>query len=613
MEVLRPILSFGPKESALSCTARAAAFHTGGTVTPFLPDIGIAPMSLVAGEPEAIDKLCTTTGSDFDQVSANAAVRTGKRAYRLRGEALSAEFFVRPRVAFCPLCLHDDDASHPDPAVARRHRWFWALDVVKTCPQHGLPIVRLSKEHHEDELVQLGLRVKEQGAALAQLIDGQTTRPVSELQDYVINRLDGAVGPAWLDSQSIEQAQWATEMLGAVVAFGTGVSLDTLNEDDWHEAGRAGYAYTSKGEAVVQQALEQIFASFEYTAARPGPQKIFGPLYTSLSAKRAVKDRGPITDIMREFIFENFALSAGTKVLGEPLAERRRHTAASLASKAGLDTRLVQNALVTAGLLPNAKNAQHMTVDAETGRRIAEKIQRVIYLKELPTALNTTRNVAYQVVSDRILQPIAGRSAQSKGHTSKAVDRADVKKLLAQIEQLVPTVVATPAGHVPLIKAAEKAKTPTGSFMHLLLAGALTDTVRIEGEAGIAALRFDPAQIKTWVLKVDTVGLEPLEVAGKLRLPLEAVLKLCKDPSAPLKMKTITSSTDHQFARVPLRDVERFGSIYNSLAPILERLEIRRFELRRILKAKGIKPVFDWANFGTDIYRISDLRGIEPG
>ena len=46
------------------------------------------------------------------------------------------------------------------------------------------------------------------------LIDEAEQRTASPLQDYVLDRLDGASGPEWLDSQKMEQAVLSTEMLG---------------------------------------------------------------------------------------------------------------------------------------------------------------------------------------------------------------------------------------------------------------------------------------------------------------------------------------------------------------------------------------------------------------
>jgi len=228
-------------------------------------------------------------------------------------------------------------------------------------------------------------------------------------------------------------------------------------------------------------------------------------------------------------------------------------------------------------------------------------------------ALNTTRNVATQILDDRILAPIADRSATTRGHTSKAVDRRDVDALLEKIAALVPAVATAPEGHVPLVKAAEKAKTRMANILHLLLAGALSRAVRIEGEPGIAALRFDPDEVKPLVRKIDTVGLPPAEAAGKLRVPIETTFKLAAAPVSPIKMKIITSRTGHRIPRVPEKQLDRFRKTFSSLPPFGEELGMRCPDLGRALKGQGITPVFGWKDFGADIYRRSDLRGFQPG
>lgn len=97
---IHPRPSFDVSETALSFANRLASFHIGLPTTDFLHDFGIAPMKLVAGEPEALDRLCEISGSEREHVYQNTPVRTGKRVYDLRGHSLPAEFFSRPRTVW---------------------------------------------------------------------------------------------------------------------------------------------------------------------------------------------------------------------------------------------------------------------------------------------------------------------------------------------------------------------------------------------------------------------------------------------------------------------------------------------------------------------------------
>ncbi|WP_065325630.1 hypothetical protein [Tritonibacter mobilis] len=72
-------------------------------------------------------------------------------------------------------------------------------------------------------------------------------RTVSPLQTYTVGRLEGQIGPAWLDGQNIDQAVRATEMIGALAAFGPDKKASEMTSDMWDAAGRAGWPIVSLG------------------------------------------------------------------------------------------------------------------------------------------------------------------------------------------------------------------------------------------------------------------------------------------------------------------------------------------------------------------------------
>ncbi|TCM76380.1 TniQ family protein [Rhodovulum steppense] len=516
MPNLIPRLDFDPCESALSFAARLAAFHTGGRATPVLRDLGIAPMSLVSGEPDAIARLCEVSGADLAMVRATTPARVAKRAYELRGHVLPAEFFVRPRTSCCPACLKADDARAADPAMARRHRWFWALDVVRTCPEHGLPLIRLPKTAHDDELHELGVRAPAPGVDLDAEIAGLSPREVSPLQAYVLGRLEGQAGPDWLDAQPLDQVVRAAELLGAVMVFDPARNLATMTEEEREEAGRAGYERMAQGVAGVRAALEALYEDFHAGGGNPGPQKVFGRLYTAMSGRRGSGRHGELAGVLRDFILDRFALPAGTKVLGQVLERRLNHTVASLAAEQDLDARTLRQVLVARGLVA-AEAEPHQPFDADAGRAIAATVRRSVTVIKLPEALGCSRPLAGQLIEEGLIIPIAA-DAQASGRACKAVDAEDVRRFLESIGRAAPAVAENPAGLVPIGKASEKAKSPAVEIVHLILGGFLDRVVRLDGEHGLAALRVDPVEVKSVIGEV-MIGLSPGEAFNRLRIP----------------------------------------------------------------------------------------------
>ncbi len=329
MNMLTPYLAHDPIESLLGTAARLAAFHTGGRTGPFLRDIGVSLPGLARGQAQDIQRLAERSGIAAEALGANAARGLDRRHFDLRGEHVSAEMFASPFTVFCPACLMADDLASGGKPAMRRHRWIWQLGVVRTCPDHGLPLLRRKAAFSADCYHELAIMVPETGDRLEALVAPLTARSVSPLQNYALDRLAGKTGSPWLDGEGLEQAVRASEMLGILVAFEPAPNLDKLTEDDWDRAGAVGYIYTSQGEAGIRRALTEVQARASYSGSNPGPQRVFGRLYQWLSLSRAKKDPGDIKRILREHILDTMEVGAGTVVLGEEIADRRLHTCAS--------------------------------------------------------------------------------------------------------------------------------------------------------------------------------------------------------------------------------------------------------------------------------------------
>lgn len=606
MSLLKPHFAFDALESALSFAARLAAFHTGGRLTAFLRDIGIAPMAMVAGEPEAVARLAEVSGVEQAALEHNTPVRVGKRAYLLRGYVLPAEFFVRPKTAYCPACLHDDDANGRQPAKVRIHRWFWALDVVRTCPEHGIALVRLDKDFHDGELHELGYRAPAPGSALLAEIAERAKRPVSPLQAYVVGRFEGRSGPAWLDAQALDCVVRAAELLGAVVAFGTSVNLAELTDDQRDEGGRVGYAMMAQGEAGVRACLNNMFDAFEHGSSKPGAQKIFGRLYTAMSGARSFGKHGALTDILGEVIFERFALEAGTEVLGKTLPERRLHTVASLASEQKLDPRTLRKLLIARGLVPSDEQVHH-AFDAQAGRMVAAQMQRMVTVISLPKALGCSRPLADQLMDDRLLTPLAGDRPDASGRTRKAVAQDEIDGVLARVAQAAPRVTAAPAEFVPIAKAAEKAKCRGVDVLHLLFAGHLCGAVRVEGD-GLAALRVNPVEVKALVCELLT-GLSSQRAFEFLRVPSEAGWALVDRGVLPVR--TIQSGQgSHVIHRFHADEVARVAANLISPSRSLALFGMGAEQFSRRMRHARIRPAFSHAEIGADLYHRADTHRV---
>ncbi len=602
--MLFPFLQFDPIETPLSYAARLARFHAAKPMLPFLRDMGISPEAIASSEPYALARLADISGTPLEGLCANAPVRNGKRLYNLRGEIVTAEFLANPFTVFCPACLAQDDQTG-----ARRGRWEWALSVMRTCPHHQIPLVRQAQVTWDDKLHELDRRVPERGAKLDALVTKARPRCVSPLQEYVLRRLNGTVGPEWLDAQTLDQATRAAELLGVLVAFGPTQKLPNLTSDDWDHAGRVGFDFVARGEKGIREALEAQIRKFDDATGKPGPRKIFGCFYNAIAHSKSLKEPGDIARILREVIINNIAMPTGAKVLGVELPERRLHTVASLAKEQDLDSRTLSNLLIAAGVIPD-RASTHFPVLVEQGREIAARVKRMVHVISLPDALNCARPLVDYLFADRLLTPIYSGRPGTRGRTQKSVDREEVAKLVGKLHAQAIDMDLVSEELAPISKAAEKAKVPALTVVHLILGGFLGRVVRLTGEQGIGALRVDPAEVKRHAPMLMT-GLSPVDAFGALKLPRDVGWRLVdrfpEDVSLPLDCVN-GNADDHLIPRFDSAAVADFKARFTHPARIAEQYGLQVGEVIDRLKRRGIRPVLARAEIGVDFYCVCELK-----
>lgn len=610
MSMLSPGLAFDSIESPLGYAARLAAFHIGSRTGPFLRDIGVSLPELARGQPQAIRRLAERSGVAPEDLRANAAQGLDRRHFDLRGENVSAEFLASPYTTFCPACLLADDRASGGRVAFRRHRWTWQLQVVRTCPDHGLPLMRRKADFSGDSYHELAVMVPETGDRLEDLIAPLEPRTVSSLQNYALGRLEGKTVAPWLDEEGIEQAVRASEMLGVLMLFGAKPNLDELTEDEWDQAGRVGYNFTSKGEKGIRWALSEVQDGVRYTSSRPGPQHVFGRLYQWLALSRTKKDPGDIKRILREHIFETMEVPTGAVVLGDALAERRLHTCATLARETKLDSRTLWGVLVATGFIPkDATLGSHHVFDAGRGQELAQSMRRLIPVAGIPKKLNCTRMMAEQLVSERILTPIVTEVTHAPGRMKKAIDCEDIAALLGRLQAKSDPVENLPVGMVDLATAAMKSNAPAVEIVHLILGGLLTKVARLVGLEGLAAIHVDPVETKSVVSKV-MVGLSPAEAFSQIRIPVSSGWELVKEISDRVFLPAIrirSARGDHTIHRFRTEDVKAFLAEFTTEVRIANALEMSLHDLKPQMKAAGVKPYLSKSEIGIRLFRRRDL------
>ncbi|WP_283638316.1 hypothetical protein [Marinovum algicola] len=419
----------------------------------------------------------------------------------------------------------------------------------------------------------------------------------------------GTRGPEWLDSQTLEQAVRATELLGALIEFGAAKKVSALTSDQWDRAGRAGFEFTCRGEVGIREALHHIQETFRKTGKRPMHRNVFGRLYEWLASSKTAKEPGDIKRIVREHIFHTVAMAPGEGVLGECLTERRLHSVASLAAETGLHPKTLGYILIAKGLVSAEDPAA--VFDAKAGLEVAAAVQRMVNVISVPKVLNCSRPQASCLIDERILLPIATGASGAPGRTQKAVDQRNIDGFLATLKARARAVEEVPKGFVMISKAAEKVKAPCIDIVHLILGGFLSNVVEFNGKAGYAAIHVEPAEVSQ-VIRESLPGVSPSQAAAKIGVPAQVVWALIDEderailPSMPIRGRT----GHHVIRRVMLEDLHRFRDGYVKSGDIANHLETDRKTVERILRRYRVQPAYSRSQIGMNLYRLSDLPSI---
>jgi len=612
MSVLFPHVAFDHVETPLSFATRLANFHLRSTVVPFLHDLGIKPEALLGNEEPAIDRLAAVADVDASALRHNAARRTGKRQFSLRSHDVSAEFFSSPNTVFCPACILEDDTEADDVGSVRRGRLEWTIRSVRTCARHRLALTRRRPQKWDDKFHELAHRVPERGDDLRRLIDETRQQDPSPLQNYIVARLDGRPGPAWLDGHDIEQAVRVTEMLGMLIAFGPERKPADLVFGEQDTVGRIGFEITAGGDVAIRDALFDVQKHALRNGGRAGRRKVFGPFYEWLSSSRTRKDPGDIRRILREHIFETMEVAPGEAILGGELTERRLHSVESLAKETGLDPRTLRNVLAAEGLIPDLTGENHHVFDAAAGRKVARSVTRKTHVSSLGKALNCTRPQAVQLLDERLLIPIVEGPRTCVGRTRKAVDNREIARFLSDLQSDAKSVHVAPTGMVAISKAAEKAKCPSSDVVHLILGGFLSNVVKLRDVEGYAGILVDPEEVRAQIATT-MVGLSASAAFGRMQLPKSTGWALALSANAPRIEPTVIEGKNgrHDIFRFSEQAIADFMAKFTTPTRIANQFDLQIGVVINRLKRSRIRPVLARRHVGIDIYRFNEIPEME--
>ncbi|MCE6949791.1 TniQ family protein [Cereibacter sphaeroides] len=610
---LVPVLPMLEGETLMSYVSRVGRFHAKRGPFEFLDLIHMRRRAVVEGALDALNRLSDMTSLPQERLAAGAIAAHSNRIYLLGAERFHSDFAPRDTVTYCPACLLDD-RNNPVTRGQRVGRTEWLLRPTRTCPRHKIRLVRRpaavgTASNFLDMEVLAG-----SDEELSELAASLARREMSPLQHYVAQRLLGIPGPTWLDEQQLDHGVRSAEMIGACLKLGADFRGQDLSEDDWDMAGRIGFAHVARGAEGIREALSILHERFLGSNGEGGPHQALGSLYEWLQLPRFAERSWPIAEVVRNFILDTYAIEPGKMLFGVQVAERRRHSVATLATATGLHPKTLNRALVITGVIssgdPDVIDGRG-SFEAGAGEELARRIRDSIPTAQIPAYLGCNRTQAQELVRSGLLPRIAMREGKQYGMLSN-VPLAEVDAFLQRFRSAGRSVATASAGMMDVIAASEAARWPTLDIVWLVLEGKLERVEVLEPELKFVSVLVDPLEVreKTRVKEAD-VGVDQATAARMLGIMSSGLSYLVsnadRDGRPFISYIPVRNSAGTERRYFGPRELDRFKERYVHLKDVARQEGVLPRIMRKRLSDLGIQPIAPRNIVNAMLYRRSDI------
>lgn len=607
-----PILPVISGESLTSYLNRMAHFHAQREVFNFLDIIELSRGAVMMPKEVEFERITALTGLPHETLARMTFRPLGGRKRMIAGEAVHAEFAYLDKTSYCPACLLED--GQPDSASSgiRVGRIDWQIESVRTCSRHGLGLTR-RKNADYGERFQLMSAVAPDDNKLCAMVDAAERHAPSQLQGYILSRLVGARGPAWLDDQPIDLAARACEMLGLILVVGAHIDMRTVTEGQWREAGGAGFALASKGEDGVREGLQEALSQFNSNGGRGGPQKAFGRLYQWLQFNANDKPFGPIRETVREFILDSFPVEPGSDLFGASVETLRVHSVHSLAKATGDHPKTINRAVIFAGLAkgdPDQSNPG-MVFDAADGEGLICRIRNSIPVLELQKHLNCNRVQAEQLVRTGVIPRLLADTQKASG-VLKNVALADADAFLDRLMGAATRVQVPSDGMLDIVDAAEASRWPVIDIINGILSGMFAKVEFVDPALKFKAVLVDPREVREILTQAKSEGGVGFDEAARiLDMPIHGLNALSRmrraDGAAYVEERSVANAKGIGVRIFALDHLHAFLKEHISLKEYAEAQGVAPKWMKVRLDAQGIEPISPKYELGRVWYRREDL------
>lgn len=613
---LLPMLPIVDDESLISYLARVAEFHSGLSLFRFLKLVDVALENAVHPTQSDLERIASLTGQSIKKLADHVISNLGSRQRSFRTEAFHAEFANFTQTTFCPACLLEDGKESSATSGKRVGRTVWRFEPVRACHRHEIALTRHSNFDRNHACQDMAL-VAPSDYKLASLLEAATKMKPTRLQVYVENRLKGAEGPAWLDSQNIDEVSRTCEVLGAVITKGPRVSLSSMSVCSRAEAENTGFDYASEGPDGVKAALKYLLDNTSGKIGQTGPQYAFGRLYQWLQFKKGSRSVGPIADVTIDFILDHFPVTDGVSLFGQMIERGRMHSVESLARHTGANVRTINRVAVATGLVEgdSVKVDSSQLFDRAVGEAMVERYQNAIQIVDLHKYINCSSNAAQSFLQNGVIP----RLYENLDIDVKVLRKVAVGDADAFLEDLVKNgneVLCVSAGMVNITTASRMAKCSIVDIVMGILSSELELIEVLSSDLRFQKVYVDPAEIRRKLHVPTDDGRITLQGAaqylGMHTFHVSKLSKIFDGGGVPFLEVIMEKRSNDNFNKYfDFSSVKRFKRNYIPLVEFAKSRNRSPKWCKEKLDHLNINPIADKPVLGRYYYKRSDLIAIE--
>lgn len=599
-------------ESLTSYLNRVASFHFNLGLADFLHSFEIPQYEAMFPLPKTMERISKMTGYSFDDLSKTAFVKSGSRQRSIGGELVHIKFVDQKTRPFCPACLLEDIESDSCSNGMPVGRIEWQINCVWTCTKHGIILQALRTKTYADRF-NLMPELSADKIGLQRAMDDAVYQRPSGLQKYIMARIEGQSGPAWLDDQQLDLAARACELLGIVITRGASVNLNFVDQQQWAEAGDVGFDFACRGEEGVREGLKLVYDRHVQRGDGAGPQKAFGRLYQSLQNKKNDKFRSHISSVARDFILDHFPIEVGANLFNKPVDRQRVHTVNSLSRASKIHVKSLRHAAEVTGLVKASQEPKfrHQIFDFEAGERLAKMMHESMPMNALPSYLNCNRIQAEELVRSGIIPRIfVGETVKSGILTNVSI--SDAEDFLQKFMSKAKKVSETSEGTMDILTASQSTHVPVIDIINGILSGRLRAVEVLDDRLKFKGVLVHPAEIRSeldappddgFVWKIDAA--EMLGVSG------DGMTKLAKlrRPSGDNYFTKIYAEREELRSRrmFKLDEIAEFRKQHVLIREYAGHANVSPMKAVALFRNQGLKAIVPQKNTGVLIYRRSDV------